>query len=146
MSSVLRLISLFCFLITVLGQLSIDGGIVYTNTSTNRIVDTFQRERYFHGVNVVYKAFPFHPKTDSFDPFYSLSKEDAENLSEWGMNVIRLGVMWPGVQPLENYVNHTYIETMKGIVNTMSDYGIYSLLDCHQDVLSEKCCGEGAPK
>ena len=24
-------------------------------------------------------------------------------------------------------------------------YGIYSLLDCHQDVLSEKFCGEGVP-
>jgi hypothetical protein len=33
---------------------------------------------------------------------------------------------------------------MKSIVQTLSDAGIYVLLDFHQDALSEKFCGEGA--
>lgn len=42
-------------------------------------------------------------------------------------------------------MNTTYIETLKTIVDMASSYGIYTLLDFHQDDLSEKFCGEGLP-
>lgn len=34
---------------------------------------------------------------------------------------------------------------MNKIIKASAEYGIYTLLDMHQDVLSEKYCGEGAP-
>ena len=35
------------------------------------------------------------------------------------------------------------IDLAKEIISNMSEYGIYTLIDNHQDVLSEKFCGEG---
>lgn len=53
-----------------------------------------------HGVNVVYKPFPFYPPNlDTFDPNDSFSFEDLRNLKKWGLNVIRLHVAWEGVEP-----------------------------------------------
>jgi len=33
-----------------------------------RFKDCHGRDLFFHGVNVVYKGWPWHPKTDGFDP------------------------------------------------------------------------------
>ena len=35
------------------------------------------------------------------------------------------------------------IDLAKEIISNMSEYGIYTLIDDHQDVFSEKFCGEG---
>ena len=60
------------------------------NTSTHRIRDGYQRERYFHGVNVVVKGPPWMPRTEGqFDPFWSFVEEDMELLHENGLNGIR---------------------------------------------------------
>jgi endoglycosylceramidase len=59
--------------------------------------------------------------------------------------MIRLGTMWPGAEPEKNVFNNTYIELLENITKKAATYGIYTLLDMHQDVLSEKFCGEGAP-
>jgi endoglycosylceramidase len=64
---------------------------------TSLFLDQYQRYRVFHGVNVVQKLFPFHPKTEHFDPNYSLADADLYNLRAWGFNAIRLHVAWEGV-------------------------------------------------
>jgi hypothetical protein len=57
----------------------------------------------------------------------------------WGFNVIRLGTMWPGFEPVEGTWDDNYIKQLSGIVdNLASQYGIYSLLDFHQDCMSMK--------
>lgn len=53
----------------------------------------------FHGVNAVVKGPPWIPENSFFDKFISLTKEDYELLSDLGLNIIRLGTMWPGVEP-----------------------------------------------
>lgn len=40
--------------------------------------------RIFHGVNVVYKPYPYYPETDHFDPMTSFSREDCELLNKLG--------------------------------------------------------------
>jgi hypothetical protein len=40
---------------------------------------------------------PWHPELSHFDPATSFCEEDMELLAEWGQNVVRLGIMWPGV-------------------------------------------------
>ena len=45
------------------------------------------------------KVPPFLPITDHFDPCMSFSVQDMQNLKSWGLNIIRLGIMWPGVEP-----------------------------------------------
>jgi len=45
--------------------------------------------------------------------------------------------MWPGVEPERNEYNETYIKILQNITETAASYGIHTLLDMHQDVLSE---------
>lgn len=78
----------------------------------------------------------------------SLTKdENIELLSEWGINTIRLGFMWSGAEPEEGQFNMTYFEIMGNMVDKLSAHGISTLLDVHQDGLSEYfCLYDGAPK
>ncbi len=41
--------------------------------------------------------------------------------------------------------NQTFFEEVKHIVRLCDKYGIYVLIDMHQDSLSEQLCGEGIP-
>lgn len=66
-------------------------------------------------------------------------------LKSWGQNVIRLGVMWPGVEPSEGAYNETYLSGMNQLVELAGKYGIYTLVEFHQDLFSEKFCADGVP-
>jgi endoglycosylceramidase len=98
-----------------------------------------------HGVNAIVKGIPYVPTITEWDQDISLTSKDFETLHNLGLNVIRLGVMWPGVEPTRGQYNMTYLNVLKDIVQRAEEYGIYTLLDMHQDVLSEKYCGEGVP-
>jgi len=98
-----------------------------------------------HGVNAVYKAEPWLPPAGDFSARYSLGAEDAEILESWGMNGVRLGVMWPGAMPTRDAVDQGYLDRARETTELLASRGIYSLLDAHQDLLSAKFCGEGAP-
>ncbi|CAM6081915.1 unnamed protein product [Calypogeia fissa] len=117
----------------------------HVHPATGRIHDNFGRERIFHGLNVVVKGGPWHPRVDAFDPQSSFTDEDIALLKEWGMNVVRLGIMWPGVEPSRGYVNSTYLEIMHSIVSKLHSAGIYTLLEFHQDLYASQFCGEGMP-
>jgi endoglycosylceramidase len=53
-----------------------------------------------------------------------------------GINGIRLGVMWPGVEPKKGEFNETYLQLMRNTVELAGKYGIYTLVEFHQDLLS----------
>ena len=120
-------------------------GLIRVNPDTKRLVDQFGREVFFHGVNVVYKIPPYVPRTDAFDPVHSFVEKDMQIISDLGFNVIRLGMMWPGAEPNQQQYNQTYYDTIRSIIDKAYKYGIYTILDMHQDVLTEQFCGEGAP-
>jgi len=103
------------------------------------------REVIFHGVNAIVKGFPWVPSVSEFDIDTSLVEKDHALLSDLGVNVYRLGAMWPGVEPTRGVYNVTYVNELSNIIDKASEFGIYTLLDMHQDVLSEKYCGEGVP-
>ena len=88
---------------------------------------------------------PYVPSTDKVDPEMSFGEEDIKQLRSWGFNAIRLGVMWPGVEPSEGKYSSEYLAKMKAIVDLAGSYGIYSLVEFHQDLFSEKFCGDGVP-
>lgn len=113
--------------------------------ATGRIQDGLGRERLFHGLNVVVKGAPWHPRVGAFDAQYSFTDADIELLKAWGMNVVRLGIMWPGVEPGRGSVNSTYLKVMRSIVGKLHSAGIYTLLEFHQDLYASQFCGEGLP-
>jgi len=110
-----------------------------------QLVDQFGRERFFHGTNAVVKGPPWIPSRDGFDPLTSLTAKDFELMQAAGLNLIRLGVMWPGVEPERGVYNESYLAAVRDIAREAASYGIYMLADMHQDLLSEKFCGEGIP-
>lgn len=99
----------------------------------SRILDKNGRELYFHGVNVIFKGPPYLPVTTVFNANLSFSEEDMRLLQSLGQNVIRLGVMWPGVEPARGQFDQVYLKKAKTIIDTAyNKYGIYTLVDCHQ--------------
>ncbi|XP_004343119.1 endoglycoceramidase [Capsaspora owczarzaki ATCC 30864] len=113
--------------------------------ANSRLADSDGRERYFHGLNVVFKGPPYIPIIDSFDPYLSFSQQDVDALTSFGLNAIRLGVMWPGVMPQDGVFNETYLDQMQRILDMAAASNMYALVEVHQDCFSEKLCGEGAP-
>ena len=89
----------------------------------------------------VYKSFPYYPSNGSFDAEYSFNSEDIAMLVEHGFTVVRLYVAWPGVEPTKGKINGTYLDTLYKIVVELGKAGIYTILDCHQDLWSPKFCG-----
>jgi len=103
------------------------------------------------GVSLAVKGPPWLPMSDSFDREVSLSTYDLEQLASAGVNMIRLGAMMPGVlpeAPIDDVYHHDreYVEKLKGFVERAAGYGMYTLIEFHQDVISEYYCGEGLPR
>lgn len=122
-----------------------DDCCIKVDPVNKQLIDAQGRARLFHGVNAVYKSFPYHPSNLTFDPEFSLVKEDIDFLVESGFTVVRLYVAWPGYETEKGVYNETYLDVLAEYVNTLGKAGIYTILDCHQDLLSPKFCGEGVP-
>lgn len=67
---------------------------IKVNPNNSMFMDQYNRYTVYHGVNAVYKIFPFYPNLTHFDTNYSLTNQDLYNLKHWGMNVIRLHCAW----------------------------------------------------
>lgn len=46
--------------------------------------------------------------------------------------MIRLGLMWAGVEPTRGVYDAGYVSEMVALARKAADYGIYTLLDMHQ--------------
>lgn len=101
-----------------------------------RLVDDQGAELLFHGLNVVSKVPPYHT---------TFNETDMQLFQAMGINGIRLGVMWPGVEPKKGEFNETYLQHMRDTVDLAGTYGIYTLVEFHQDLFSEKFCADGVP-
>ena len=141
------------------------------NEKKQFIEEKSQRLCQFHGVNIVVKGAPWIPYpfdilaknskdintfTTEFENSkqtkYSLVKKDLQLLQEHGINCIRLGVMMPAVYPeVKNQtadnpiINTDYLFAINKLMQLAANYGIYVVLDLHQDLLSSVFCGEGLP-
>ncbi|XP_064650980.1 endoglycoceramidase-like [Lineus longissimus] len=90
------------------------------------LVDKFGRIRLFHGVNSVLKQPPWYDAQ-------ILNETRLKYFKEWGFNAVRLGTMWTGVEPSRGAYNQSYLNVMKAAVSSLEKYGMYALLDMHQD-------------
>lgn len=110
------------------------------------LVDSAGHTYLFHGVNVGYKVAPFAPPNiDTFNYDNSFCDVDAQNLRNWGVNFVRLTFYWEAVEPVRGQFDLAYLARLRQITDLCQKYGIYVLLDLHQDVASRKTCGEGMP-
>ena len=108
-------------------------------------VDSTGREILLHGTNAVVKGPPYHPDSQTYSTDISMSTADFEQMNKLGLNLLRLGLMWPGYEPQRGQYNESYLDQIDHIVQIAAAHGVYTLLDMHQDGLSEHFCGEGIP-
>jgi len=130
----------------------------YLYDANNRVV-------LLHGVNVVYKHPPYIAYPDRGKP-WDLTAADAARMQSLGFNVVRLGLEWQALEPgsggpnqpkictpgtpgdpheFNRAVAEAYLSHVAATVKLLSRYGIYTLLDMHQDVYNANFRGEGAP-
>jgi len=98
---------------------------------TRFMIDSYGRTVLLHGVNAIYKVDPYIPSEGAFDPQKSLNSEDIANLKSWGMNFMRLGVMWEGVEREAGVYDMAYLDKVEALINKMGEAGIYTLVDAH---------------
>jgi len=129
------------------------------------LYDSQGRVVILHGVNVVYKHAPYIAYPDAGKP-WNLSAKDAAMMRSLGFNVVRLGLEWQGLEPGSGGPNQPkvctpgtpgdphefnravalrYLTHVRAAVALLARYGIYTLLDMHQDVYNKNFRGEGAP-
>ena len=110
---------------------TLSDGSSNVRISDTLFVDPTGRTRFYHGINFVNKGFPWYPQ-ELLDP------ANVQSLAKVGLNFVRLGMMWSGVEPQPKQYNVTYLNIMQDIIELLGKYDIYVLLDMHQDVLSSR--------
>jgi len=110
----------------------------FVTTLGTRFIDTEGRELLLHGVNIVDKS----PERNYLSWH---TEEDFARLRDWGMNVIRLGIIWDGVEPEPGVYDDAYLAEMDKRVEWAANHGLYVFLDMHQDLYSV-LYSDGAPE
>ncbi len=142
---------------TLGGFLSASGG-TFLRDSSGRIV-------ILHGVNVVYKHPPFVVYPDLSKP-WNFTRADAEKIAALGFDVVRLGILWQGLEPgklapnspsvcnpgrhvdpgqMDKAVLNRYLDHVAETVALLASVHVYTIIDMHQDVYNQVFGGEGAP-
>jgi endoglycosylceramidase len=129
------------------------------------LTDRWGRVVVLHGVNAVYKRPPFALYADPGKP-WDFTPADAARIAALGFNVVRLGIIWQGIEPgtlgpddprvctpgaphdpmqWDPATAQAYLDRVAGTVETLARAHVYTLLDMHEDVFSSAFGGEGAP-
>ena len=103
------------------------------------IIDAKGRVVILHGVNMVFKRPPYYPAATGF------GTDDAAFLKRNGFNVVRLGVIYAGVEPNPGSYDDGYLNQIAATESTLARHDIFSQLDFHQDMYNERFQGEGWP-
>jgi len=102
-----------------------------------RFVDAQGRQVLLHGMNVISKS-----KSEGYLSWHR--PEDFARMRAWGMNCVRLGVLWDGVEPEPGRFDEDYLDEVARRVAWAGEQGLYVVLDMHQDLFSV-LFGDGAP-
>lgn len=102
-------------------------------TKGERFVDNFGRQRIFNGINLCDKGYPNESNTRKI---YKLDFDEnlIAKLSSMGVNLVRLGLTWDGVEPEPGRYDEEYIEKVARVADLCEKYGVYFFLDMHQDL------------
>jgi aryl-phospho-beta-D-glucosidase BglC (GH1 family) len=61
------------------------------------------------------------PDEEKFDPQLSLTDGDIQDLKNWGMNLVRLGVMWEAVEVAPGVYNDTLLTEVNDLITKLGD-------------------------
>lgn len=103
-----------------------------------RFVDVQGRQVVLHGMNVISKS-----KEENYLSWHD--SDDFSAMRDWGMNCIRLGIIWDGVEPEPGRFADRYLDGVAERARWASQAGLYVILDMHQDLFSV-LYSDGAPE
>lgn len=102
------------------------------------IRDELGRVRLLRGANVSGRS-----KQPPFLPFEDPSLFDP--LVDWGMNAIRLLVMWEAIEPERGTIDYGYLDRVRALARAAGERGLAVIVDFHQDLFARALGGDGAP-
>ena len=110
-------------------------------TKELHFADEYGRVRIFNGMNIDDKLIG-----DTFR--YELDETFFQKYVSYGLNLIRLAVQWANIEPRPGAYSESYLKSVDRIFELAEKYGVYILLDMHQDLYSGfggVGGGDGAP-
>lgn len=114
-------------------------GLSPVTTRGRWLVDGQGRALLPHGLNVVAKRPPYTAQSLGF------GADDAAFLAAHGFDVVRLGVMYGGVEPRPGAYSRAYLDEVARTVAVLHAHGLRTVLDFHQDQFNERFRGQGFP-
>lgn len=104
-----------------------------------KFIDGFGRQILLNGMNLVNKN-----AKENYIGQYA-NPEIFKNFKKWGFNVIRLGIIWDGLEPEPGVYNEEYLLEIDKQIKMAEENGLFVFLDMHQDLFGIEY-GDGAPK
>jgi len=95
------------------------------------IVDEQNREVLLRGVNV--NAHVDYWVSSEYPTTFPFTESDAELIASFGWNTVRLLLSWSLVETSPGVYDETYLDKIEATVEILSNNGIYSIIDLHQD-------------
>jgi endoglycosylceramidase len=66
-------------------------------------------------------------------PVVPVTRADWKRMAAHGFNVVRLLISWSALEPRPGHISHAYLRHIRRTVDDAARYGIYSVIDMHQD-------------
>ncbi len=100
--------------------------------------DQHQRELILNGINLIIKD----PEREYL---CGIGQDEFKKISDWGFNVIRLGIIWDGLEPEPGEYSDSMFQCLDESIKWARENGLYVILDMHQDLYSVRF-SDGAPE
>ena len=133
----MRVAWIACLLFTIIVEAAFGEG-PFLRVEGQRFVDAEGRQVLLHGLNVISKS-----KDESYLSWHG--SDEFAAMRRWGMNCVRLGIIWDGVEPEPGRYDDAYLEGVAKRVAWAAENGLYVFLDMHQDLYSV-LYSDGAPE
>ena len=100
--------------------------------------DQYHRELILNGMNLIIK-----------DPergyICGMTRNEFKKISDWGFNVVRLGIIWDGLEPEPAEYSDPMFHCLDECIRWARENELYVILDMHQDLYSVRF-SDGAPE
>ncbi len=118
--------------------------------------DALGRQVVLRGVNTGGRSktapffpFPFaesgHPGQEGAPAFDAAAEAYVARVEAWGMNTVRLPIIWEAVEPARGSYDTAYLTRVRALIDAFGRRGIRVVVDMHQDLFARAYCGDGAP-
>ncbi len=131
---------LYLFLVFIVGSCNLNKNTQsdgFIRTEGQKFVDSNGRQVIFSGINFISK----NPQ-ENYLP--QQNEQIFESFKNWGLNCIRLGIIWDGLEPEPGKYNEEYLKEIDKRIQWAADNNMYVFLDMHQDLYGAKY-SDGAP-